>query len=236
MEEDPSLQNSDDSTAGANSPASSAVPSACAGIVEQDEAVAGSAQALPATISAPIQPAESIEPSLSAEQKTIYDTVMSGKSLFFTGSAGVGKSVLTRAIIKALKAKYGPQDKYAVGVTATTGIAAINIAGCTLHSWAGCGLAKLPAERLFYAHVLGKDWKKNKAAMAKEKTASRRASSQQDMPMEDEPDSEDATSRYRGDEEPVPKENQVYRRWTECKALIIDEGKTFWLTCVSYLN
>lgn len=29
-----------------------------------------------------------------------------------------------------------------VGVTAATGIASINIGGCTLHSWAGIGLGK----------------------------------------------------------------------------------------------
>jgi ATP-dependent DNA helicase PIF1 len=47
---------------------------------------------------------------------------------------GTGKSVLLRSIIKALIMKY-KTDK--VGVTATTGIAAVNIGGQTLHSFAG---------------------------------------------------------------------------------------------------
>ena len=58
---------------------------------------------------------------------------------------GVGKSVLTRAIIRSLRSKYGDE---AVAVTATTGIAATNIGGCTLHSWAGAGLAKQDIDKL----------------------------------------------------------------------------------------
>lgn len=47
---------------------------------------------------------------------------------------GTGKSVLLRSIIKTLKERFG--QSY-VGVTATTGIAAVNIGGQTLHSFAG---------------------------------------------------------------------------------------------------
>lgn len=89
------------------------------------------------------------EPVLSEEQLAVLERVIRGESIFFTGSAGVGKSVLTRAIIKALGAIFPhPQE---VAVTATTGIAATNIGGCTLHSWAGVGLAKLPVDRLYGA-------------------------------------------------------------------------------------
>ena len=35
-----------------------------------------------------------------------------------------------------------------MAVTASTGIAAVNIGGSTLHSFAGCGLAKEPVDRL----------------------------------------------------------------------------------------
>lgn len=76
---------------------------------------------------------------LSEEQQKILDKVKDGKSLFFTGSAGTGKSVLLRAIIAALQKMHG---KHAVAVTAPTGIAAVNIGGQTIHSFAGIGLGK----------------------------------------------------------------------------------------------
>ncbi|KAI7904028.1 uncharacterized protein BX663DRAFT_353207 [Cokeromyces recurvatus] len=69
-------------------------------------------------------------PELSAEQQRVLDMVVNEhKSLFFTGSAGTGKSVLLRAIIDKLRTIYGS----GLAVTASTGIAACNINGCTLH-------------------------------------------------------------------------------------------------------
>jgi ABC-type dipeptide/oligopeptide/nickel transport system ATPase component len=59
-----------------------------------------------------------------------------GRSVFFTGSAGTGKSVLLREIIRALKKKYAGKGD-AVAVTASTGIAACNIGGVTIHSFGG---------------------------------------------------------------------------------------------------
>ena len=57
---------------------------------------------------------------------------------------GTGKSVLLRAIIDELRPSMGQR----LVVTASTGIAACNIGGCTLHSFAGFGLGKLPKELL----------------------------------------------------------------------------------------
>lgn len=59
-----------------------------------------------------------------------------GKSVFFTGSAGTGKSVLLREIIKSLRKKFA-KSKDAVAITASTGIAACNIGGVTIHSFGG---------------------------------------------------------------------------------------------------
>lgn len=73
---------------------------------------------------------------LSEEQQIVMDRVKSGQNVFFTGSAGTGKSVLLRSIIDHFG---GPRDD-SIGVTATTGIAAVNIGGVTLHSWAGIGI------------------------------------------------------------------------------------------------
>ena len=100
------------------------------------------------------------EPVLSPEQTVVLRRVLQGQSIFFTGSAGVGKSVLTRAIIKHLRAKYPYPDQ--VGVTASTGIAATNISGCTLHSWAGCGLGKEELEKMIWKIIKG-----NKSAAAR---------------------------------------------------------------------
>ena len=59
--------------------------------------------------------------SLSQEQNYILKLAQEGKSLFYTGSAGTGKSVLLREIIKALRKKYVSIPD-AVAVTASTGV------------------------------------------------------------------------------------------------------------------
>ncbi|KAI0733992.1 PIF1-like helicase-domain-containing protein [Fomitopsis betulina] len=90
---------------------------------------------------------------LSAEQQEVLDMVKSGQNVFFTGSAGTGKSVLLSEIIRARRG-----DLYSdrLAITAATGIAAVNIGGCTLHSWAGIGLGKESAEKLV-GKFLGQD-------------------------------------------------------------------------------
>lgn len=85
---------------------------------------------------------------LSDEQRAVLDAVVErGKSIFFTGSAGTGKSVLMREIIKKLRDKYR-REPDRIAVTASTGLAACNIEGVTLHSFAGIGLGKEPATDL----------------------------------------------------------------------------------------
>ncbi|CAG8655194.1 5887_t:CDS:1, partial [Acaulospora colombiana] len=74
---------------------------------------------------------------LTEEQLRVYHLVLNSRdSLFFTGSAGSGKSMLLQKIIAALKKKLGSDS---VAVTAPTGVAAINIGGNTLHWFAGIG-------------------------------------------------------------------------------------------------
>ncbi|KDQ61420.1 hypothetical protein JAAARDRAFT_54792 [Jaapia argillacea MUCL 33604] len=84
---------------------------------------------------------------LSKEQTHILGLVNDGMSLFYTGSAGTGKSVLLREIIKTLKKKF-IKIPDAVAITASTGIAACNIGGVTIHSFAGIGLGIESAEDL----------------------------------------------------------------------------------------
>lgn len=76
--------------------------------------------------------------ALNAEQRRGWDLVMrQGRSVFITGRAGCGKSFLVQRLIAALREQLGERAVY---VTAATGIAACNIGGITLHSFAGIGL------------------------------------------------------------------------------------------------
>ncbi|KAK3044274.1 hypothetical protein LTS18_001730, partial [Coniosporium uncinatum] len=85
---------------------------------------------------------------LSEEQQHVLDLVVQQKkSVFFTGSAGTGKSVLLREIISALRKKF-VREPDRVAVTASTGLAACNIGGTTLHSFAGIGLGKENVQEL----------------------------------------------------------------------------------------
>jgi ATP-dependent DNA helicase PIF1 len=85
---------------------------------------------------------------LSPEQQTVSKAVITdGKSVFFTGSAGTGKSVLMRSIIAQFRNKFR-KDVDRLAITASTGLAACVIEGQTLHSWAGIGLGKEPVPEL----------------------------------------------------------------------------------------
>ncbi len=78
---------------------------------------------------------------LSKQQKQVIDVFESGKNIFVTGGAGSGKSYL----LNFIKLNYG---HLGLEVTASTGIAAVNISGSTIYSWAGIGLANLPVEKI----------------------------------------------------------------------------------------
>ncbi|KAJ7587969.1 PIF1-like helicase-domain-containing protein [Mycena floridula] len=72
---------------------------------------------------------------LNEEQTKVLRLVVDdGESLFFSGPAGTGKSLLLRAIIQGLVRKFRNTPE-AVSVTASTGMAASNIGGTTIHSW-----------------------------------------------------------------------------------------------------
>uniref|UniRef100_F7ET02 ATP-dependent DNA helicase PIF1 n=1 Tax=Monodelphis domestica TaxID=13616 RepID=F7ET02_MONDO len=77
------------------------------------------------------------KPQLSPEQARVLSAVLSGKSIFFTGSAGTGKSYLLKRILGSLPPK-------GTVVTASTGVAACHIGGTTLHAFAGIGSGKAP--------------------------------------------------------------------------------------------
>jgi len=72
---------------------------------------------------------------LNNEQQDFCKLACEGWNIFLSGSAGVGKSFCTKFLCDFLDS----QD-VSYGKTALTGIAALNIGGSTIHSWAGIGL------------------------------------------------------------------------------------------------
>lgn len=73
---------------------------------------------------------------LTKLQKKFFEHFFQRKNVFLTGPAGTGKSYCVHLLFKFL-------DEQGVfyGKTASTGVAALNIGGVTLHSWSGMGLA-----------------------------------------------------------------------------------------------
>ncbi len=72
------------------------------------------------------------------QEQDVYNKILNllkrGDNVFLTGFAGTGKSY----ILNKLKDKF----KKKLTITSTTGIAAVNVKGQTIHSWAGVGLCK----------------------------------------------------------------------------------------------
>ncbi|KXT00962.1 hypothetical protein AC578_8176 [Pseudocercospora eumusae] len=73
------------------------------------------------------------EPSLHPEQREIVDAVMNGYNVFYTGSAGTGKSTVLKEYVRKLK-----QVGKHVDIIAPSGIAAVNVGGGTFFSYMGC--------------------------------------------------------------------------------------------------
>lgn len=154
------------------------------------------------TASPPIIRPSRAEPDikLSPEQQQVLNKVKSGQNVFFTGSAGTGKSVLLREIIE-----WCHETNREVAVTASTGIASVNIGGCTLHSWAGVKLGEGSPDQLL-KKLLGQDrnWRKKQGERQKLQT----------VPQED-----GCIDEVRDCD------SIVVRRWRRCQCLIIDESK-----------
>jgi ATP-dependent DNA helicase PIF1 len=73
---------------------------------------------------------------LTELQKEFFVKFFEKKNIFLTGPAGTGKSYVANLLFKFLDSK-----GIFYGKTATTGVAALNIGGTTVHSWSGIGLA-----------------------------------------------------------------------------------------------
>ena len=79
--------------------------------------------------------------NLTDDQSKVVSAVLHGQSVFFTGSAGTGKSYLLKFIISRL-----PPDS--TFVTASTGIAACQINGITLHLFSGIPVSWLEMQQI----------------------------------------------------------------------------------------
>ncbi|KAL6068124.1 DNA helicase, variant 2 [Balamuthia mandrillaris] len=91
-----------------------------------------------------VKPAKKVPPNVNftKEQIALMDLVLRDKkNVFFTGSAGTGKSTIIRQLVYLLPAA-------STFVTASTGVAAVNIGGITLHQFAGIGLGEGTKEEL----------------------------------------------------------------------------------------
>lgn len=83
---------------------------------------------------------------LTKEQENVVEMIVKKRlSIFYTGSAGTGKSVLLKTLIEKLRGLYG---KEAVAITASTGLAGTTIGGMTLHKWSGVGIGTKAVDQL----------------------------------------------------------------------------------------
>lgn len=98
---------------------------------------------------------EELVEELSAGQALALQRVAEGRNVFITGEAGTGKSYM----IKAIKRKLD-QMRRVYHVAATTGSAAYNIEGTTVHSFVGVGLGVADLDNLL--KLLEKPYKKAK--------------------------------------------------------------------------
>lgn len=81
--------------------------------------------------------------SLDPKQQEILDLCLTGRNVFLTGVGGTGKTFVLRLITEAMRNKYGQQR---VAVTASTGVAAVQAEGQTLHSITGAGVPNVVSD------------------------------------------------------------------------------------------
>ena len=79
----------------------------------------------------PVTCSDDSEPPSTPEQQRVLDTVMEGRNVFFTGSAGTGKTTTMRHLIRRLKA-----GNKKVDIIAPTGRSALAIGGTTDFTYA----------------------------------------------------------------------------------------------------
>ena len=112
---------------------------AAAAAVKIDYAAPAPAAPAPAAAPGPAAPAV----PLDTVQQRAVDIAMSGRSMFLTGVAGTGKSAVIKEV-RRRRAKHLAEGRFFI--VASTGIAALQVGGSTLHSFAGCGVPRTMAD------------------------------------------------------------------------------------------
>src|SRR5690349_4508753 len=74
----------------------------------------------------------------SKDQEEALKLLKKGKNMLLTGSAGCGKTFIATQFAEATRKQ--------VALTATTGIAALNLGGETIHRFLGIGISTRPFE------------------------------------------------------------------------------------------
>jgi len=98
--------------------------------------------------------------TLNGMQRLVVESVLSGYSTFFSGPAGSGKSHVLNDILR-LNDQGDVTSKRRIIVTATTGIAACNVGGVTIHSWSGIGFGE-NSQSAMAARVMGNRFAKKR--------------------------------------------------------------------------
>lgn len=84
-------------------------------------------------------------PKLSEEQEAVFADVIALRNILVTGPAGTGKSFLLKVLRQYFKAMM-----LRVGIVGSTGMAAVNVNGLTLHTWAGLGLGDGALDKMVF--------------------------------------------------------------------------------------
>ena len=94
-------------------------------------------------------------PPLVPEQQHVVNLILSGRNVFYTGSAGCGKSTVLKAFVRQLQA-LGKR----VRIVAPTNLAALNVGGITTWSYAGWTVnsMKKDIDKLMQAAFGDKSW------------------------------------------------------------------------------
>ena len=119
-------------------------------IISSDSSDYGDYESIFATLVAPFR-----EPHLCEEQAALVNLIMSGRNVFYTGSAGCGKSTVLKNFVKRLK-----EAGKKVDIIAPTGRAALDVNGTTFWTYAGwtpdsmkIPIKKLQSNALFQKYV-----------------------------------------------------------------------------------
>ncbi len=105
---------------------------------------AANAEMAAAMAAAPSPP----EPVFDETQMRAIKLAFSGKSVFITGSAGCGKSLILKALVKLIRQGDSTRQGRVVVVTSSTGISAEHIDGVTINFFAGIGRGDDTKEKL----------------------------------------------------------------------------------------